>query len=256
MPFPNFINKYQEIPLVQAKDFWEYKRELGIYPEVDPLVGVIFTFQTKLMNFIVENYKVKKIEHVFGEFYILEDSKEKIGITGNFGVGAPIAAILIEELAAFGVKNFISVGTAGALQTDLKLGSIIVCDQAIRDEGTSYHYLPDEKYSYPSQFLTDNIIKTIKKLGLDYNMGTSWTTDAPYRETTKEIEQYKREDVLTVEMEASAVFSVAKCLNVEAAAIFTISDYISDMEWKPLFFQTGKHLQTLFQIAIETLNNI
>ncbi|MFW9866505.1 MAG: purine phosphorylase, partial [Candidatus Thorarchaeota archaeon] len=118
------------------------------------------------------------------------------------------------------------------------------------------HYLPDEKYSYPSQFLTDNIIKTIKKLGLDYNIGTSWTTDAPYRETTKEIEQYKREDVLTVEMEASAVFSVAKCLNVEAAAIFTISDYISDMEWKPLFFQTGKHLQTLFQIAIETLNNI
>ena len=256
MPFPNFPDKYRETSLINGKDFWEYKKNIGSYPEIDPPKGVIFTFQPKLMTYIIANYAVKKIENVFGDFYLLEQTQGNIGICGNFGIGAPGAAILLEELAAFGVKWFISIGTAGALQKDLKLGNIVVCNRAIRDEGTSYHYIPGEKYSHPSQGLNKKIKEAIEKMGLEYNFGTSWTTDAPFRETIKEIEYYREEGVLTVDMEASAVFAVAQALNVDAGAIFTISDYLGEREWKPYFHLTDEHLQTLFKIAIETLNSI
>jgi len=208
------------------------------------------------MNYIIEKYPIRKIDHVFSDFYIIEGYNNSIGITGNFGIGAPMAAILLEELAAYGIENFISIGTAGALQKDLKLGSFVVCSKAIRDEGTSHHYLEGEKYAYPSESLTQTIVQTMEKLGKEYTLGTSWTTDAPFRETIKEIEQYKGEGVSTVDMEASAIFSVAKYLHVDAASIFTISDYLGEKEWKPYFHLTEKHLQTLFQIALETLKAI
>ena len=256
MPFPNFPEKIRETPLVRAIDSWKYKKELEIYPDINPPKGVIIIFQTKLINYIIENYPVRKIDHVFHDFYLLEGHNYSIGITANFGIGAPITAILLEGLAAFGIKNFISVGTAGGLQEDLKLGSLVVCDKAIRDEGTSYHYLKDEKYAYPSKSLTQAIVKTMEKSGEQYTLGTSWTTDAPYRETIKEIESYKEEGVLTVEMEASAIFSVAKYLDINAASIFTISDYIQENEWKLYFHLTEKHLHTLFKIALETMKAI
>lgn len=208
------------------------------------------------MTHIIKNYPVQKIKDVFGEFYILEQTQGNIGICGNFGIGAPIAAILLEELSAFDVKFFISIGTAGALQKNLKIGNVVLCERAIRDEGTSHHYFQCEKYSYPSQILNQKIMQTIKKMGVEYNLGTSWTTDAPYRETLKEIDHYKREGVLTVDMEASAVFTVASTLDVDVGAIFTISDYVGEREWQPYFHLTDEHLQTLFKIAVNTLNSV
>lgn len=256
MPFPNFPSKFREPSVSKARDFWQYKKELGVYPDIDPPKGVIFTFQKKLMNYIIENYPTEKVDNIFGEFYILETDDGCIGITGNFGIGAPVAAILLEELTAFGVKKFISVGTAGALQKNLKLGSMVVCNKAIRDEGTSHHYIKGEKYSYPSKTLTQTIMQTIEKLGKEFMLGSSWTVDAPFRETFKEIDQYKGEGVLTVDMEASAIFSVAKYLNVDAASIFTISDYLGEKEWKLYFHLTEKHLQALFEIALESMKAI
>lgn len=256
MPFPNFIDKYSSKPIISPRKFWEYRKKLGIDLDIDPPDGVVFTFQSKLMTYIIKHYEVTKVEQGFANLYLLENSKGTVGLCGNFGIGAPITAILIEEFAAIGVKKFISIGTAGALQEYLKLGSIIVCDRAIRDEGTSHHYLPAEKYSYPSQTLTKSVITTIERLSLKHESGTSWTTDAPYRETLKEIENYNGEGVLTVDMEASAIFTVAKALNVEAASVFTISDSVIEKEWKPYFHLTDEHLHTLFRIAVETLNSV
>ena len=56
----------------------------------------------------------------------------------------------MEELVALGCRRFVSIGTAGSLQPDLAVGDLLVCDRAIRDEGTSYHYQPAARYSYPS----------------------------------------------------------------------------------------------------------
>ena len=88
----------------------------------------------------------------------------------------------MEELIAFGVKKFISIGTAGTLQKDITIGSLMVCEKAIRDEGTSHHYLKPSKYAYASKEMTSKIKKSLDKFKQKYFVGTSWTIDAPYRE--------------------------------------------------------------------------
>ena len=256
MPFPNYPDKYLERSFVTAKDFWKYKKEIGRIPNVKPPKGVIVCYSTSLFNYILENHSVKKIDYTFGDhFYILEENDDQLGICGGFGIGAPMVAILIEELNTFGVKIFLSIGTAGSLQNSLQLGSFVVCDKAIRDEGTSYHYLKPEKYSFPSKKLIGKLIEVMKSMHLEFAIGTSWTTDAPYRETLEEIKQYQKEGVLTVDMEAAAIFGVAEYLNVDAGAIFTISDYLSEGEWKLHFHLTEEHLKTLFFIANETIKS-
>ena len=111
----------------------------------------------------------------------------------------------------------------------------MVCEKAIRDEGTSHHYLKHSKYAYASKGMTNKIIISLEKLNQKYFIGTSWTIDAPYRETVAEAKQYQEEGVATVEMEASALFAVAQYRNVELGAIFTISDSLAELQWKPKF---------------------
>jgi purine-nucleoside phosphorylase len=90
---------------------------------------------------------------------------------------------------------------------------------------------------------------------LKYFVGTSWTIDAPYRETVAEAKQYQKEGVATVDMEASALFAVAKYRKVELGSIFTISDSLAELEWKPKFHlnKTKKGLETLYKVAVDVL---
>ena len=256
MTYPNFPNKYREKSIVNAKDFWKYKKDLGAYPDILPPEGVIICYSPTILNYIVNHYSLTQVDNVHANrFYLLDDSDKKIAICGTIGIGAPVIGILLEELYAFGTKFFISIGTAGALQRNLKLGSHIICTRAIRDEGTSHHYEPSEKYSYPSNSLTEKMIEVAKNMGVNYYTGTSWTTDAPYRETIAELRQYRDEGVLTVEMEAAAIFTIAKYLNIEAGAILTISDYLTEENWELHFHLTEEHLHTLFTIAKKTLSS-
>lgn len=249
MSFPILKNKYKGKSLVTPQKFLEYQKKLNTHPKFKPPLCVIFCYNRRLINYIIKNYKVKKVKGFAGELYLLKEADNKIGIISNFGIGAPIVATLMEELIAFGVKKFLSIGDAGSLQKDLKVGDIVVCEKAIRDEGTSYHYLKQSKYAYPSKSMVQNIKKILDDSKMRYRIGTSWTIDAPYRETKAEIKKYQKEGVLTVEMEASAIFAVAKYRKVEAGAIFTISDYFSEVEWEPQFHLTTKFLKKLFQIT-------
>jgi uridine phosphorylase len=257
MAFPNYPNKHPEKSFLNAKDFWKYKKKLGKLPDIEPPKGVIICYSPSFMNYVVENNPVTKVENVFGNyFFLLNDCEKEIAICGAMGIGAPVIGILLEELNFFGIKTFISIGTAGSLQKNLKLGSTIICNRAIRDEGTSHHYALSEKYSYPSLELTEKMIDIAKDMGLNYHTGTSWTTDAPYRETIAEIKHYRDEGVLTVEMEAAAIFVIAKYLNLKAAAIFTISDYLTEEDWELHFHSTEEHLNNLFILAKKTLNSL
>ena len=254
MTFPNYPNKYKENSIVKPKDFWAYKQQLGNIPKIKPPKGLIMCYSSRLFDYIKNEYNAQYIPNVFGEyFYVIEENQTQIGICGGFGIGAPIATILIEELSVIGIKNFISIGTAGCLQKDIEFGTTIVCDKAIRDEGVSHHYLQKEKFAYPSQILTNQIIKILKNKNQSYKIGGSWTIDAPYRETLSELVNYRNEGILTVEMEAAAIFTVTRYLNLNSSAIFTISDYLTEDGWELHFHRTEKQLQNLFLIAKETI---
>ncbi|MBU2639110.1 MAG: nucleoside phosphorylase [Nanoarchaeota archaeon] len=146
------------------------------------------------------------------------------------GIGAPNAAAVFEELIALGGKEFLNIGTSGGLHHE----GIFLCEKALRDEGTSYHYLPDGKFIYPDKDLTEKFRKSIEKNRLEYFKGITWTIDAPYRETKAEVEEYAKGGITNVEMEASALFAVAKYRSIKIASAFIVSDLLGK-EWTPKF---------------------
>ena len=161
----------------------------------------------------------------------------------------------LEELAAYGIRKFVNLGAAGGLQKAMKIGDIVVCERAIRDEGTSHHYLPDEKYAYASMGLTADLCASIQRKGISFIKGPSWTTDAVYRETIGEFQQYRDEGVLTVEMEASALFAVGTFRGVSVSSVFAISDILSEEGWDQGYHSDEKldGLKQIFEAALDTL---
>ena len=233
----------------------DYIKKVGRYPKFPPPEGMIFSYQKTLLDYVVQNHQTTKMETTFGEVYFLDETQKKVGIIGKLGIGAPGVSTALEELIAWGVKKFVSIGTAGSLQKNLKIGNIVVCDKAIRDEGVSHHYIVSEKYSYASMVMVEKIKKSLQRLGKEFTVGTSWTIDAPYRETIAEARKYQSEGVATVEMEAAALFAVAAYREVEMGAVFTISDSLADLQWQPEFHkeETKEGLETLYEVALDVL---
>jgi len=244
VPFPNLKDKHLKDSLVTPQDFIDWAVKTGKYGKFTPPEGVIFCYSSRLLNTILESEKTEKVD--FGDLYLLK--RGHIGVM-KLGIGAPVAAAMMEELIALGVKKFLSIGEAGSLQPNLKVGDIILCDQAIRDEGVSHHYLKHAKYVDSPQNFLKEVESVVQSKGIAYTKGTTWTIDAPYRETGAEVEQYQKEGVLTVEMEAAALFAVAQYRGVDVASLFTVSDHLGELEWEPKFHLTTEHFGTLFGIA-------
>lgn len=255
MTFPNFIGKHSEDSMLSPGDFQRYLRQMGRSTEQTAPEGVILCYDDRLMRHILDRHTTTRYRLTAGETYLLDDTDGRIAVAGRFGVGAPAAVIVLEELAAAGSRRFMSIGTSGTLQKGIKIGDLVVCDRAIRDEGTSHHYLPHSKYAHASEKMTAAIIASLKKRRRKYVVGTSWTVDAPFRETVLETKHYQKEGVVTVEMEASALFAVAEYRGLEMGSILTISDSLAEPEWEPQFHhqKTTRGLEALYRVALEVL---
>ena len=101
----------------------------------------------------------------------------------------------------------------------------------VRDEGTSHHYSPPSRWAHPDA----ELVASLRSALPDVLVGPSWTTDAPYRETVEEIVAYRDEGILTVDMEASAIFTLGATLEVQTASVFCVSDVLHGEEWEPHF---------------------
>ncbi|OJV93766.1 MAG: hypothetical protein BGO39_15470 [Chloroflexi bacterium 54-19] len=229
MAFPNFENKHQNDAFFSPKDFLNYLQQINALPEFEIPEALILCYQNSLAQYIEKNEEITQVNNSFTRMWLLNSTGNKVGVCANFGIGAPAAAIILEEMVALGVKKFISIGTAGSLQNSSDIGDIIVCNKAIRDEGVSHHYLASDKYAYPSPVLTDRLKSELTKNDLAYTEGVSWTIDAIYRETVAEARHYQAEGVITVEMEASALMAVAQYREVDLACAFVISDSLAEL---------------------------
>jgi uridine phosphorylase len=147
------------------------------------------------------------------------------------GVGAPLAANLLEEVIALGARNFIACGGAGVLDSSIALGQAIIPTAAIRDEGTSYHYLPPAREVEPSPKGVAALEVVLKERGVPYLLGKAWTTDAIYRETPAKVKRRKQEGCLAVEMEAAALFAVAQFRGVVLALLLYGGDDVGGSDW-------------------------
>jgi len=254
MTFPNLKGKHAKDALVTPKEYFKYKKKLGEYLKFRPPESMIFIYSDKFLANLLRKYKLKKVKFFKREIYLLKGTNVRIGLMKLPAWGAPVTASMMEMFIECGIKKFLIVGMAGSLQKNLEIGDFIICDKAIRDEGTSHHYIKSGKYAYPSAGFVKKIENTFKKNNTKYVKGATWTVDAIFRETIAEVRQYKKEGVLTVEMEAAALFSIAKYRGVEAGAIFTISDYLGELDWQPKFHLTDKYLEKLFLIAKDVLS--
>jgi uridine phosphorylase len=154
---------------------------------------------------------------------------------GLFWVGAPATTMTLEEVIACGAKQIFEVGVAGGLQTFLKPGDIVVVTEAIRDEGTSDHYLAPEIKVHSSETLRERLISRLKENKINHYVGPVWTTDAVYRETRGEFLKFRGHGVLAVNMETSAIFALAKYRNVDAVSAQVISDILTESGWSQAF---------------------
>jgi len=258
MRFPNYQDKYQHDSALTAEDVLNYRAQLGRLPRIPPPDGVILCLQKGLpeRRRIRWQHPYRHAGKLMGDLLLLKKMHGKVAVLTNFGIGAPLVAALAEELIAFGVKRLIAMSWAGGLQPDLQPGDIVVCDQAIRDEGTSHHYLPATKHIQASPALVQALATTLTNHGHDCTIGTTWTTDAPYRETREEIRRYQSEGVKTVEMESAALFAVGQARGVPTASVLVVGDSLANLRWQapPDVNPVERALEAVYAAAIEVLN--
>ncbi|MGZ4132512.1 MAG: nucleoside phosphorylase [Actinomycetota bacterium] len=170
------------------------------------------------------------------------------------GVGAPLAAAFLEELVARGCRSFVACGGAGVLVPDVALGHVIVPTAAIRDEGTSYHYLPASRTAEPSEAAVGTIVATLERHHVPYVTGSTWTTDAIYRETRAKLARRVAEGCLTVEMEAAAFFAVAAFRGVAFGQLLYAGDDLSGDAWDQRGWDDhAEGRELLFRLAAEAV---
>jgi uridine phosphorylase len=168
------------------------------------------------------------------------------------GVGSALAAMFLEEIIEIGCRLFIAVGGAGGLVPELTVGHVVVPTSAIRDEGTSYHYLPASREVDPSAQAVAAIEKVLQATRVAFVTGKVWTTDAPYRETRGKVERRLTEGCLAVDMEAAALFAVARFRGVEFGHILAAADDLSQEQWDDRGFIPDTSVrERLFWLAVE-----
>lgn len=170
------------------------------------------------------------------------------------GVGAPLAAGWLEELVALGGRAFVAAGGAGALVPGLAVGHVVVPTSAVRDEGTSYHYLPASREVAPTEDAVAVILAALDRRGVPHVTGKTWTTDALYRETRAKVERRVAEGCLTVEMEAAAFFAVARFRGISFGQLLYAGDDLSGEAWDHRgWMQHGSARRLLFDLAAEAV---
>jgi len=164
------------------------------------------------------------------------------------GAGASRSVSLAEPLFGGGVKTMLALGATGSLQPRVRIGDYVVPKGAIREEGTSFHYLPPEYEATADNRATRALIAAAEKTGRPVHAGRLWTTDAPYREFAGKVRSYAEQGVLGVDMETSALMALADFRAAEVGLVLTVSDHVFDTEW-PNIFKTEEFTANLAETA-------
>jgi uridine phosphorylase len=143
------------------------------------------------------------------ELYEFDHGGERFGIIGC-AVGASFAVLLAEELFVSGCRLLVSMTSAGQILAQGATPYFVVIDRALRDEGTSYHYLPPSEFADADSELVEAVMQALRSAGQPIYRGAAWTTDAPFRETAAAIERARARGILAVEMEAAALYAFAQ----------------------------------------------
>jgi uridine phosphorylase len=154
-------------------------------------------------------------------------------------IGGPYAVLVAEQLWAAGATLIVGITSAGRVSPDVPLPSIVVVDEAVRDEGTSLHYLPAAStVATPTPELSGLLVHELGALGRAVSRGTVWTTDAPYRETPGQLRTWAARHVMAVEMQAASLFAFGRARGARVAVVALVSNGVGGDTGS---FDTGGH---------------
>ena len=206
------------------------------------------------------SYRMEKINLTSGKTYTFK-YKGKPTCLSQVGIGSPMAGAELEILLTLGVEYTILIGGVGVLDCNIPRWTIIVPDKAVRDEGTSYHYEKPSTYTFPSLKLSQTIKEVLRERELRFVEGAVWTTDAPFRETAKKRRTFMNSGAICVDMEASALFSIARFHSKELAAVFYAGDCVGEEDWNLRIEKNHEEKRRritlkLLEVSLEALHRV
>ncbi|MFP5212408.1 MAG: nucleoside phosphorylase [Acidobacteriota bacterium] len=178
-------------------------------------------------------------------------------------LGAPQAVMVVERLVALGVRRIVAVGWCGSLQPHVAVGDVVLPTGAISEEGTSAHYpLVEGRDPGPAPGLLSSLRESLLSRSLRIHEGRVWSTDAPFRETVGKVSTYQKENILAVDMETSALFTLAAFRSFELAVAMVVSDDLSSLKWVHGFrdrrFKEAREIlaRTTFDVVCSTIGRL
>lgn len=172
----------------------------------------------------------------------------EFGVIGR-AVGASFAVLVAEELFASGCELLISITSAGQIISLENPPYVVLIEKALRDEGTSYHYLPPSAFSYLQQELRKAISFAWDNTYVPLHVGASWTTDAPFRETEEMIAVCRNKGILAVEMEAAALYALAEAKQYKIICFAHVTNQMGQTEGD---FEKGQSRGSITALRILT----
>jgi uridine phosphorylase len=223
---PLFEHDHDDEPVFLPGNMLESARIQKNLPPLTVPEGCLLDFDGELVDFLMASGQAK-LEPSWPCFhthlYLWQTNSTEYGIIGGT-VGASFAVLVAEELFALGCKALVTISSAGLIAEDLQPPLFLLINKALRDEGTSYHYLPPQRFAVASPPLVDAVAHRLTEVGVPFNQGSSWTTDAPFRETSELIAARRSEGIVAVEMEAAALLAMAEALGKRVVCIAHITN--------------------------------
>ena len=232
------------------------------FPEV-----TLSCFSHQLFNNFLSYFKPKIIGYVhsainLNPIYEIEYKSKKVAVMQSF-VGEPICVGMYEDVIAMGSKRLILLGNCGVLNKNIEDCGIIIPTKAIRDEGTSYHYLPPSDTIEVNKKYRDEFKQILKEASYTYVEGTTWTTDACYRETRSKVNRRKEQGAICVEMECAGMQALCDFRNVEFFQYLYAGDNLDHQTWDPRSLsgnikidEKSKIMFLGLELAIKIINKI
>jgi len=173
----------------------------------------------KIATFFKESRKVGD----YRGYLTYTGSVDGVGISAcSTGIGCPSAAIAVEELSRIGAETFIRVGTTGGLQPEIEVGDIVIATATVRADGTTRNYVPIEYPAVADFNVVSALIQAAEKSKSKVHFGPVLTTDAFYSDNVEVLKSWSKSNILSVEMECSAIFTLAGLKRLKAGAILAV----------------------------------
>lgn len=215
-------------------------------PDMPPVAVACFSHVTftRMVDMLTDVREIAQIGNANGKYPVYRGNWQGMPVALFLAqVGAPNSIAVVEELTAMGARKFVIFGNCGVLDGSIRDCGIIIPTSAMRDEGTSYHYAPpsDEIVANPKhRELFESILQ---RTGVEYTVGKVWTTDAFYRETRAKVEKRKRQGCVCVDMECSALMTLAQMRKIEIFEFFYAGDNLDKEQWDPRSLSTHAMLE-------------